>query len=143
MLNLYDYLTELDNKRIENYIKTWGVSDYIGNDIYLSHWRDSNKKLFKLLGGNLIYSIPVSIEKDKGNIKEDIANFIDDSVFYGKIVDMFYEDYTKSNYKDTEKWIKLFYASYLLDNKTDEDFIIKSDSKCLKIYVFQFILLIF
>ena len=133
MLNLYDYLTELDNKRIENYIKTWGVSDYIGNDIYLSHWRDSNKKLFKLLGGNLIYSIPVSIEKDKGNIKEDIANFIDDSVFYGKIVDMFYEDYTKSNYKDTEKWIKLFYASYLLDNKTDEDFIIKSDSKCLKI----------
>ena len=58
-LNLYDYLTELDNKRIENYIKTWGISDYIGNDIYLSHWRDSNKKLFKLLGGNLIYSIPV------------------------------------------------------------------------------------
>lgn len=59
MLNLFDYLTEKDNKIIENFITTFGVQEgYIGNKEYLSYWADNNKKLFRLLGGQLIFKTP-------------------------------------------------------------------------------------
>ena len=47
MLNLFNYLSELDNKRIENYIQSYGVqSGYIGNAKYLQDWAENKKKLF-------------------------------------------------------------------------------------------------
>ena len=49
MLNLYDYLTPLDSKRIENYITEWGIEDgYVGNDTYLSYWKENNINLIRI-----------------------------------------------------------------------------------------------
>jgi len=70
MLNLFDYLTEKDNKLIENYITTFGIQDgYVGNEKYLSYWAANNKKLFKLLGGQLIYKVPYEYEMEPYQIK--------------------------------------------------------------------------
>lgn len=77
MLNLFDYLTEKDNKVIENYIHYFGIEEgYIGNEIYLQPWAESNKKLFSLLGGKLIHTVPYSFEKPKDLIIKDIRRVI-------------------------------------------------------------------
>jgi hypothetical protein len=64
MLNLFDYLTEEDNRKIKNFICSYGVPEktYIGNEEYLKYWAESNKKLFHLLGGKLIHKIPFTYE---------------------------------------------------------------------------------
>ena len=86
MLNLFNYLTELDNKRIENYIKKWGCEDYIGNSIYLQDWANSNKKLFHLFGGHLILKKQISIEKNDDILTKDMESF-----FHEPEVDEFFE----------------------------------------------------
>ena len=70
MLNLFDYLTKEDNEKIENYIDKFGVSAdlYEGNEKYLKYWAESKKKLFHLLGGNLIYEVPYVSEKSDENL---------------------------------------------------------------------------
>lgn len=86
MLNLFDYLTELDNKRIENYIHLYGIEDdYIGNKAYLKYWAENNKKLFHLLGGKLIHKIPFKCEKPKEAIEKELAALYesyDEKLFY-------------------------------------------------------------
>ena len=86
MLNLFDYLTELDNKRIENYIHLYGIEDdYIGNKTYLKYWAENNKKLFHLLGGKLIHKIPFKCEKPKEAIEKELVtlyNNYEDNLFY-------------------------------------------------------------
>ena len=64
MLNLYDYLTPLDSKRIENYITEWGIEDgYVGNDTYLSYWKENKKKLFSVwVKQNLESPVPELVE---------------------------------------------------------------------------------
>lgn len=141
-LNLYDYLTELDNKRIENYIKTWGVEDYVGNDIYLSHWRDSNKKLFRLLGGQLIYSTPVKIKKDKDILKKDMSFFLDNNAFYGRLVDKYYETdyyYPIPHRERKDNWLLILNSDNLITNKLPEDFFIqkKTDDEETKSFKLQ------
>ena len=80
MLNLYDYLTPLDSKRIENYITEWGVEDgYIGNDTYLNYWRENNKKLFHLLGGQLIVKRPYTYEKPFSQLECELSQVMRDS----------------------------------------------------------------
>ena len=80
MLNLYDYLTPLDSKRIENYVTEWGIEDgYVGNDTYLSYWKENKKKLFHLLGGNLIIKRPFSYEKPQFQLEKDMHHIIRDS----------------------------------------------------------------
>ena len=80
MLNLYDYLTPLDSKRIENYVTEWGIEDgYVGNDTYLSYWKENKKKLFHLLGGNLIVKRPFSYEKPQFQLESEMHQIIRDS----------------------------------------------------------------
>jgi ribosomal protein S14 len=73
MLNLFDYLTPLDNRRIENYISLYGINrdGYIGNEKYLKYWAESKKHLFHLLGGNLIYKFPIHFQKPKQQLAND------------------------------------------------------------------------
>ena len=77
MLNLLDYLTDLDNKRIENYITSYGVQKklYEGNEKYLKYWAECKPSLFRLLGGKLIYKFPVEITKPRRFLEEDYENF--------------------------------------------------------------------
>lgn len=76
MLNLMNYLTKEDNKKISAYLKTYGAEGYIGNDKYLQDWADSKKKLFHLLGGNLIYKVPFSYERPQSEIYGKIDKFM-------------------------------------------------------------------
>lgn len=74
MLNLYDYISPLDEVRMKNYISEWGVENgYIGNKIYFTEWRDNKKTMFHILGGKLIVKIPCEIPKEESLIKEEIA----------------------------------------------------------------------
>lgn len=77
MLNLLDQLTELDNKRIENYIYTYGAAEgrYLGNAEYLKYWAQCKPHLFKLLGGKLIHKIPVEIDKSQKIINKEFDDF--------------------------------------------------------------------
>ena len=88
MLNLFDYLTEEDNRKIKNYIHTFAVDDklYAGNDKYLSYWANNNKKLFHLLDGNLIYKVPYEYIKSEDNIRQEIDNLLEADNF-----DIFYD----------------------------------------------------
>lgn len=64
--NLIEKISELDKKRIKNYIDLYGVSEnFIGVDNWLKPWSDNNVKLYKLLGGQLIYKTPFECKKDR------------------------------------------------------------------------------
>lgn len=86
MLNLFDYLTPLDNQRIENYIYTYGASKsrYIGNKEYLKYWAKCKPRLFHLLGGTLIYRTPVLLEKESSQIRNEINDLIVNSFFFSE-----------------------------------------------------------
>lgn len=86
MLNLFNHLTEEDNRKILGYVNTFGIeNDYIGNEIYLKPWAESKKKLFHLLGGNFIYKEPVVVPKNDKQMEEEIDVLLDHrfaSVYY-------------------------------------------------------------
>lgn len=86
MLNLYDYLTPLDNKRLENYISTYGIKkeDYCGNEEYLRYWKKCKPRLFHLLGGNLVYKFPFCAKKDDELIKKELISFYFSTPFISK-----------------------------------------------------------
>lgn len=90
MLNLFDYLTDLDNKRIENYITTYGVHKklYEGNEKYLKYWSECKPSLFRLLGGKLIYKFPVEITKPLKFLREEYETFFNKhNCFYHTFLD--------------------------------------------------------
>lgn len=76
MLNLFDYLTELDNERIKNYVASVEAREeyYCGNNQYLRYWAEQKKHLFHLLGGNLIYRFPVQIKKSHEAMRQEFYN---------------------------------------------------------------------
>lgn len=64
MLNLIDKLSEKDKTKIKTYIYNHSVigSNYCGNDTFLAEWAKNKKTLFHLLGGRLMYSIPIQYD---------------------------------------------------------------------------------
>ena len=84
MLNLFDYLTEEDNRKIENYIFSYGIGEhgYSGNEEYLKYWANNNKKLFHLLGGKLIHKIPFKYEFSENELHSQLKRFADEDFFY-------------------------------------------------------------
>lgn len=83
-MNLLDKLTDLDRKRIENYIDLYGVNkkDFIGIDDYLVHWAKEKKHLCKLLGGDLMVKIPYSLEKNADIIKGEFRTLATHTFIY-------------------------------------------------------------
>jgi hypothetical protein len=72
---LFNQLTELDKKRIDNYLSKWGVmGEHIPPEDYLSFWDKNKRKMFKLLGNKFIYSCPFQYEKPKVEIKRELTN---------------------------------------------------------------------
>ena len=115
MLNLYDYLTPLDSKRIENYITEWGIEDgYVGNDTYLSYWKENKKKLFHLLGGNLIVKRPFSYEKPQFQLQSEIYRIIRDSQkFFDTAYELLQEN--RKQYDMTEELVSYIYDCFRSD----------------------------
>lgn len=97
MLNLFDYLAPLDNRRIENYISLYGINrdNYIGNEKYLKYWAENKKHLFHLLGGNLIYKFPIHFQKPKRQLISDF-NALEFFTF------LFFDKVNKKEFRDTE-----------------------------------------
>lgn len=89
MLNLFDYLSEKDNKIIENYINLYGVEEgYIGNEEYLKYWNDCNKKLFHLLGGKLIHKVDFTYNKPESVLLSEMYKLMSESEFKKVIADI-------------------------------------------------------
>lgn len=85
MLDLYNELTKEDIRLIDLYVKTFNASYelksdpktkkiraksnaeeiYGGSKRFLEHWAKEKKKLYRLLGGQMIYKVPISIEKEE------------------------------------------------------------------------------
>ena len=111
MLNLLDYLTPEDNKKIETFILNYGIKDeYIGNKEYLSLWAENNKKLFHLLGGNLIYKVPLEYQKSQTDIESDMRKLGKEPFFehlYYAIKDKTAIEYPEENDQEVEKIWKI------------------------------------
>lgn len=108
MLNLFDYLSEEDNKKIESYIQKYGVEDdYIGNEAYLKYWAESNKKLFHLLGGNLIYKVPFCYDKNREILSMELKSFRNRYInFLDKFTTHIFDFFRKHNYEHEVDQIK-------------------------------------
>lgn len=76
MVNLLDYISEEDINKIDLYMTNYaGVkNDHISVKEYLEYWANNNKKLFHLLGGKLIYTFPIKVEKPKKILKNKILS---------------------------------------------------------------------
>lgn len=78
MLDLRKFLTPEDNDKIEKYITTWGVKEYIGNEKYLENWASAKRKLFHLFGGKFIISIPFEFMKSEAQLKNELINLFEE-----------------------------------------------------------------
>lgn len=130
MLNLFDYLTELDNKRIENYVHAYGASAeaYCGNAEYLKYWAKCKPHLFHLLGGQLIYKFPVCFEKPQAQIRKDLEKLVGDNEFithyYACLDD---EECLRGDYDTLRHCEALVYADTFFNDATPYAIKIKPD----------------
>ena len=77
MIDLINKISELDKKRLNNFITTYGVSsNFIGLDKWLQQWSHSNQLLYKMLGNRLIYETDFSYEKNHNELKIQIDSLI-------------------------------------------------------------------
>lgn len=111
MLNLFNYLTPLDNKRIENYIHAYGASAeaYCGNAEYLKYWAKCKPHLFHLLGGQLIYKFPVCLNKTQEQIHIELEKFLENS----KFLDIFCKHLYSEKYLNEDQDL-LYYCETLV-----------------------------
>ena len=126
MLNLFDYLTPEDDKILTNYITHFGVQDhYVGNQTWLKYWAESKKKLFHLLGGQLIYKFPYTYEKPSEQLQNEIENLISKhykfsnaytSLLYDKVRDRENDDYC-IHYETRRNLIKFLGTATLKEDK--------------------------
>lgn len=77
-------LTELDRKRIFNFVCSYGCPEeyFIGVEKYLFHWNKNNNKLFHALGDNLIVSVPFTYEKSEWEFRMDCERKLIRHPFY-------------------------------------------------------------
>lgn len=94
-MSLISKLNELDYKRFENYVCTFGVGrkNYCGNDKYLRFWDKNKANLYVLLGNQLIFEEP--FEYNNPEIYEECTAFLrrrDNKAFFSKLADRFEEE---------------------------------------------------
>lgn len=81
-MNLLEKITPEDKDIMIKYISLYGTSqDFIGLDNWLKSWSFSKRRLFKLLGGRLIYKIPFSQKKDKKILSHEIKDVLFEKTF--------------------------------------------------------------
>ena len=87
-INLIDKLTELDKKRIENYVLAYGATEgFVGVDKWLQDWSHANQKLYKLLGGQLIVKKELKLAKNKEILLEQFKWLFFDTDFFDTLKD--------------------------------------------------------
>lgn len=94
-MSLLEELTEKDRSIMNNYISRYGAGDhFIGLDEWLKYWDHSKRRLFKLLGNQLIYKIPYTYDKSEKILHYEIENELF-SMTFKRIYHWFYIDYVK------------------------------------------------
>ena len=108
-INLIDKLTELDKKRITNYISIYGVNkqSFIGVEEWLQNWSHANQKLFKLLGGELIKEFDYAFVKDEAEIEYLIRQDLLSMPFRQDYSNFFW-DYVKKSETMTTEQVRFF-----------------------------------
>lgn len=118
-ISLIDKLSDLDKKRINNYLSLYGSSyiDHLDAEEWLEQWSHSNQTLYHTLGDNLIVEVPAKIKKSDRIIDEEIAQLRRD--FYPgfrEIVDDFC-DYNKIDEIEARKILTILNSQPLKNNK--------------------------
>ena len=152
MLNLLDYIQN-DLPTIESYIGKYGtfLANYVGSEEYFKYWAESNKKLFHLLGGNLILEKEVSIKKDDEAVSRDINNFMDKYGFFKKaLINAIWDNYESNAIEDSDNYWKLrdslsglfmkdalktnatIFELYFYNKKTDKKLRLNKGTKTMK-----------
>lgn len=122
----YEALTELDHKRIENFVTNYAVIKpaYIGNEKYLSHWNEAKGNLFKLLGNKLIYELPFEYNKTKTELRNKMIK-MKEKISVEDMVNELVEKLSGNAYE-----ISSLFSSYaLVANETEEDLVFIADDK--------------
>lgn len=109
MLNLLDYISKEDNEKIKNYIETYMTEEgYCGNDTFLRFWAESKKKLFHLLGGQLIVKYPFSYTLDTSTLNARMGKLYNNhKEFFNSLSTKLNENYHNSEYNfyDGACWV--------------------------------------
>ena len=122
MLNLLDYISKEDNEKIKNYIETYMTEEgYCGNDTFLRFWAESKKKLFHLLGGQLIVKYPFSYTLDTSTLNARMGKLYNKhQEFFNSLSTKLNENYHNSEYDFYDKacwfWDCNLFNSYTFDN---------------------------
>ena len=94
MFNLLSTLSELDKKRIENYVDTFELSKdlFIGTDKWLEQWSYSKRDLYHALGNKLIVQVPFEYKRDVAITKSLIKEKLHNHSFYINWIDFCHSD---------------------------------------------------
>lgn len=120
-INLIDKLSAEDKQRIENYISLYGVckEDFVGLEEWLENWSHANQRLYKLLGSQFIYKIPISIDKPEGDKENEFCRLLSDLGGFRDNYTNFYWDYIKAKTREaqfTEDHYVFFHKLMNLEN---------------------------
>ena len=122
MLNLLDYISKEDNEKIKNYIETYMTEEgHCGNDTFLRFWAESKKKLFHLLGGQLIVKYPFSYTLDTSTLNARMGKLYNNhKEFFNSLSTKLNENYHNGEYNFYDKacwfWDCNLFNSYTFDN---------------------------
>lgn len=127
MYNLVELLPKEDKKKIEEYVRLFGVGKhFIGVDEWLKYWSRSKVKLYKLLGENFTYKIPYKYEKPKIELSREFDHLIVHSKFFDA-----FAKWTDDHYMDefgseiSRDFSKFFRKSTYVEDKIDFDVLYK------------------
>ena len=109
---LIEKLSELDKKRIKNYLYLYGnkINSPLPPEEWLKYWEHSNQKLYKALGNTFIKEISnFKVKKDKNIITKEFSNLIGDFQHsYNALISIFEEIYfNNSNFNSKDSLLEL------------------------------------
>lgn len=121
MTDLIKQLSELDNKRIENYMRTYVTPEYCGNATYLQYWSKNKRKLYHALGNQLILKIPYEYTKSADIIGDLASKQFYTSDFLMTLKQYLYNRYTKDyEYNDNDGFIGHYLFFYEYDKQISQ-----------------------
>ena len=96
--NLINELSELDKKKLENYVHMYGTKEgFIGVDAWLENWAKNKVKLYKLLGNKFEHRITFQYNKTRAELERQISELvINYREFFNDLIDWVWEN----NYPD-------------------------------------------
>lgn len=131
MSKLLEQLTELDKKRIHNFITTWGCSDedFIGVDEYLEQWAKRNTKLYHILGNQISVSMPFEYEKELSEIIDDCEEKLARHPWF-----ILFKRYMRNEFPDADCHLgwSIFEAVHNYRNLANNEFSVSFKTKNIK-----------